>query len=171
MTRVPGLLEMIYQPLYDTLTVPALCNDLIFFQKGIGNGKTTLETSMDTDGHLEYPINFELIGVSVIPSYLANPTDVKKYVESTWFQLVINSKDYIVVPLSLVTYIEKETTNPLIADKLKISEPVYALPKESWISIPPVVDFRVELNTQPTSLSNPFDIKVVLFGYYKRPVH
>lgn len=179
MTRIPGLLEMYYQPVFDTAKIDKNTEQSLLFQVPVGQeGKTPLETNMTGSGFFPYPRNFKLQGFSVIPDLSANIDDVKRYVDRTWFRFVIQKKDYLVVPLSLVF----DTTNYEtmgLADALlnsllkqKGNQPVYKLPEVSTIDIIPQMSFRVELNSKlDDQVFSPFNLKVVLFGHTLREVH
>jgi hypothetical protein len=74
--NIPNMLEVIWQPLYDTLTYPATgINSLIFFQEQIGKGtppKTLTETNMELDSQLPKGQAFKVTGIQIEFYTLAN---------------------------------------------------------------------------------------------------
>lgn len=180
-TRIPGLLESFYQPVYDTVKIEPSTEQALFFQVPVNeDGKTPLETNMEIGGCFPYPKNFTIQGISVIPEISAKLDDVKKYVDRTWFRLALARKDYLVVPLSLVfdgpeDIIGKETdeySQLLTLLRKRTTQPVFKLPEISNLDLIPLMPFRVELNSKKTAQTfEPFNLKVILFGNYRREVH
>lgn len=179
MSKFPGLFEMCYQPLYDTAKIDRLTVKSSLFQIPQGRNKTSLETNMEKEGMLPHGKSFRIHGISVTPDLSANINDVKKYVDRTWFRLFIGTKDYLVVPLSVVFDTSSYEKTGDFADELlklllkrKGNQPVYKLPDKFSLELIPLQTFKVELHTETIDEEfTPFKVKVVLFGYYLREVH
>lgn len=102
----PNMQDIIYEPLYDTLTYPAAgASELAFFQEGIGrNGKTIVQTNMETNGTIPTGQNFIITGVELwfVPAALSNTAavtkladDVRTFTQNGALVLNVSSKDYI----------------------------------------------------------------------------
>ena len=184
MPRVPGLLERFYQPLYDTQEVTPLTTHMKFFEKGYKDGRTQELTNMDLGGCLPYPKNFQLHGVSVQPDLSADIEEVRKFTDGAWFRLFIGTKDYLVVPLSLVLDIpeeEKTTTSckkdvaaelKRLLSKVTKNQPAIELPEDAVIDLIPLQSFFTSIvSPAPQKISQNFKLKTILYGYYLREVH
>lgn len=179
MPRIPTMLERFYQPLYDTSQVTSQSNLVEFFTTAIENGKTIADTNMDKAGHLTYPTNFEIHGVSVKSNLMADVTQVKQFADGAWFRLFIGTKDYLVVPLSLVLDLLEEPKAP--AEDLKILQflfnhktqaPVFRLPADAVIDLIPNLTFKAEIHaTNANKITDNFKLTTILHGYYKRELH
>lgn len=109
--NVPGVMEVISQPLYDYQLYPAAgATQLTFFQTPVGQGtKTRQDTNMELAGQLPAPQMFLLegIGVDYLPGGTAAPpvifgaqaatgqaNDVFAILRAGQARLVIGSKEY-----------------------------------------------------------------------------
>lgn len=74
--NIPGTKEVIWEPLYDTVTYPAGgAASLILFQDQIGkNGKTLSQTNMDLDGQLPKGKALKVVSVQ-LAFYCGNGSD------------------------------------------------------------------------------------------------
>ena len=101
--------EVIFEPLYDTLTYPAAgtvgTGDLVFFSVGLGNGKTLSQTNMQLGGQMPAGQAFLVTGIQVAfypADTIANATGLANYLND--FQVFsqngsldfeIGSKSYV----------------------------------------------------------------------------
>lgn len=104
MPRVPGTLDVITQPLYDSeLVLAAGTTTLRFFATPKGQAaKSALHTNMELAGQLPSPWTFEIRGFAFKVANTTTPADVKEITDTGWFQLTIGSKDFGVFPLQLI---------------------------------------------------------------------
>jgi hypothetical protein len=64
--NLPNMKEVIWEPLYDTVTYPTAGGNLTFFQDQIGkNGKTLVDTNMELDGQLSKGKAFLVTGIQI----------------------------------------------------------------------------------------------------------
>jgi len=179
--RTKGLLQRIYQPLYDTNTVATSgSGQLNFFQVPLGGRiagsttpKTQVDTNMDQGGSLPYPKNFKVTGISVIPDASASYEDAAKVLDGSWFRLFIGTQDYYVSPTLPLAFAPGKRSPGMSFRVNNPLRPVYCFPEP--ISLIPQQNFRVELNfpkpfTKDNALSEPLRIRVVLHGYFYREV-
>jgi len=176
--RKPMLLERIYHPLYSTQKIIAGQDTKYrFFQKTDKDNEDQRDCNLQLGDRLSYPYYFKITGFSIIPSYEANPGDVRKFIDSGHFRFSITGKDYLYTPLDLVTYYNHLQGNPcsdgepLATSKLKISEPVFQLPKQSWIDLVPLQIFNARIETQGKLDIKPFLVHLYFLGYQSRPVY
>lgn len=107
--NIPGMKEVIYQPLYDTQVYEAAGNQSItFFGDKIGsNGKSLSQTNMDLDGQLPSGQAFLITGIQVAFVFGGNLeaddvsddinfiNDLRTFAENGSLTLRIQSKDYL----------------------------------------------------------------------------
>jgi len=179
--RIPGLFERMYHPLYGTIKFDGTNQNgpLEFFE-----ARTSEETdylarmnnNMDLGNMIQHPRHFQATGFSVIPSYQADPYTVRQFIDSGHFHFCIGPKEYLKVPLDVVTYYNHlqgpDQVEPLSVSKLKISEPVYELPSQSWMDILPLQTIRMFLTfSEPVKPVKPFMVHGYIFGYFLREVY
>lgn len=178
-SRVPALLERTYQPLYATQTVgPGIQNIRFLSPKEDKDAYyERMYSNIPLGNMLPYPYHFQLTGISIIPSYNAKPHHVKSLIDKGHFSFTIGPKEYLSLPLDAVTYYShlqghpQSDGEPLATSKLKISEPVFELPKISWMDIPPLKTLGATIQIKESLKIKPFALHLYLFGYHLRPVH
>lgn len=178
--------EVIYEPLYDTVTYPAAgSSSLTLFQNQIGkNGKKLDETNMDLDGQLPAGKVFLMTGIQLafyagdssagannelIPNHITS--DTRTFAENGHLILRIQSKDYLrQAPLGKFPAVERVSGFSALgmgadatAEKKGFIE--YATPCGREFSINGLLlesnqNFSIELRDLPPLLSG-VDAKVV----------
>lgn len=111
--NIPNVKEVIWEPLYDTVTYPAAgASSLLLFQDQIGkSGKTLNETNMDLDGQLPKGKAFKVVSIQLaFYSGLASnriidaatlgegpeiTDDVRTFAENGALKFRIQSKEYL----------------------------------------------------------------------------
>jgi hypothetical protein len=100
MPRVPGTLDVITQPLYDSASIATAATSATFFQTPRGQGgKTTLETNMTLAGQLPSPWTFSILGLAWIFEANTSFADAKVLIDQGFFQLLIGAKEFLTGPL------------------------------------------------------------------------
>ncbi len=107
--NIPNVKEVIWEPLYDTVTYPAAgASSLILFQDQIGkSGKTLSQTNMDLDGQLPSGKALKVVSVQLAfysgfssnlhaPGQVSDVTnDVRTFTENGSLKFRINSKEFL----------------------------------------------------------------------------
>ena len=177
--RAPGILERTYQPLYATQMVEPGFSTIKFLspKKDKDVDYERWDSNIPLGNMLPYPYHFQLTGVSIIPSYNAKPHHVRSLIDKGHFSFTIGPKEYLCLPLDAVTYYNhlqghpQSDGEPLATSKLKISEPVFELPKISWMDIIPLQTLGASIKIQGSLKIKPFSLRLYLFGYQLRPVY
>ena len=172
--KKPSLYERLYHPLYATQQINGKKTRFRFFEQR-DKIEPTFETNVHYGDHLAYPYSFEITGLSVIPSYQASSSDVKKFIDSGHLRLLLGSKEYLNVPLDAVTYYNHlqgpSQREPLRVSKLKISEPVFEFKKDSWLTLLHLQHFGAIINIDGPPLDiKPFTCHLYLHGYQLRGI-
>jgi hypothetical protein len=173
MPRIPGLLERIQQPLYDTVKAKPLQRTQDFFQVSLrpsfskfegkevvgGEQKTLAQTNMEQPSCLPYPRNFEIYGIGTYFDKTADKMDIDAYKQYSYFNLFIGSKDYLNIPLDVLADFSENHQRR----NYEFAEPIDLIPLQN---------FRASTHYHGDKpLDNSFDIKCVLHGFFKREVH
>jgi len=104
--NLPGKVECIWQPLYDSIALPAAgAASLVFFQNPIGQaGKTLADTNMELSGQIPKGQNFLVTGVEValfpgeVPDAAASnqfSNDVYNFYKAGALIFRIGAKDFL----------------------------------------------------------------------------
>lgn len=172
--KKPSLYERLYHPLYATQQINDKRTRFRFFEHR-DKIEPTFETNVHYGDYLAYPHSFEMTGISVIPSYQANPGDVRKFIDACHLTLMVGSKEYMDIPLDMVTYYNHlqgaNQQEPLHVSKLKISEPVYEFKQESWLTLLHLQNFGATIYVDGSPLDiKPFTCHLYLHGYQLRGI-
>lgn len=104
--NIPGKIEVLYEPLFDTLEYPAAgAAEIRFFQD---SNKTSAETNMELDGSIPKGKAFKITGIQLhfypgvdlnVSDAITDPEfslvdDVRTFAENGFLELNLNSKNY-----------------------------------------------------------------------------
>lgn len=172
----PGLLERLYQPIVFTKKIDTQPSSVTHFF--LEEAPYSYSGQLPSGNQLAYPYQFQITGFSLIPGYGSLSEDVYKLIDASLFSFKIIEKEYLATPLSVVTYCShiqgfpQTDGEPLACSKLKISEPVFEFPKDSWPRLVPQQRFQAILQIpEPITLSQPLLLHLYMFGYKLRPVY
>jgi len=171
-SRVPGLLERLYEPIIITKKIDTQ-------PRPINNFFLEESPYKYLDGNqLAYPYHFQITGFSLIPAYSSISADLYKLIDGAFFTFKIAQKEYLSIPLNGITYCShiqgypQTNGEPLACSKLKISEPVFQFPEDSWPELIPLQPFQATMQIpEPLALSQPLLLHLYMFGYKLRPVY
>lgn len=175
--RKVGLLERLYHPIYATCQIrPNSMGPYKFLEsRKKTDPQARMECNLDLGNMLHYPYHFQVTGFSIIPSYQADPDDVREFIDAGHFCFRVGSKEYLYTPLDAVTYYNHlqgpNQIEPLSTSKLKISEPVYELPEQSQLELIPLQTLGASLLFKQPLAIEPFNVHLYVFGYQLRPVY
>lgn len=99
---VPGTVDTIDQPLYDSVSFAAgaAFAKTVLFQTPIGQGgKTLAQTNMTQPGQLPLPQSQRVSGISVYVSNNTVPTDLQNLLQNVSFTLTVGLKPFLQCPL------------------------------------------------------------------------
>lgn len=113
MSRVPGVSEVLQQPLYDTNTIPAAGTALLSFfavpqgqgqsQFGVaGLAKTAADTNMTLAAQLPSGYSFDLRGFRLAFPWNITQADISLALNAAVFEFIIGSKVFLQVPAQCV---------------------------------------------------------------------
>ncbi|MGH7487925.1 MAG: hypothetical protein ACREMY_20340, partial [bacterium] len=98
---VSGLLDVINQPMYDSVSFAAAAAmaKTTLFQTPIGqSGKTLAQTNMTKAGQLEQPQKLVIRSIRLYLANNTNPTDLQNFLSNVSFVLTIGKKPFLEVP-------------------------------------------------------------------------
>lgn len=115
MPAIQDVLDVIVEPRYDTVVIPAVGATLLtFFALPRGQGvsawqtaagllpKTSADTNMDLAGQLPGGYNFKLLGFRVMPAWHISDNDIHFVINPLVFTFTIGSKKFLEVPLRMM---------------------------------------------------------------------
>jgi hypothetical protein len=115
MKGISDYLDVIVEPRYDTVMIPAAGATLLTFfalPKGQGvsawqtaagvQAKTYADTNMDLAGQLPGGYNFKLLGFRVMPAWDMTDNDLHFVINPLVFTFLIGSKPFLTVPLRTI---------------------------------------------------------------------
>jgi len=172
-------LEAIHQPLYDSTTV-VTSTTFQFFSQG-PNGRTPLETNLQTPGALSWPKRFSVRALRQVTAVGATAfADMASFLARAWYRMSVGEKPYLTIPAFLLTAGTGLEAQTLVGATLGTADIVvnHGRPEHRNIFsllhsvyLPPVQNFSVELNINTgLSLSPGFKLWLFLEGELLREI-
>ena len=178
-------LEFVKNPLYDTETITSLTTQVTFFATPLSAGKNRRQTNLIMSSALGYPRVYYLYGVLLQTQYGMPYADVVLFYNSTWAEIKIGSKDYLVVPITLIpsglnlygfavadasaaAVLQQSWGNGVPALDNMFNVSIQGTP----IYIPSLQTFNATLNISPNmaALTADFEARMVFWGVEGREV-
>jgi len=183
--NVQGVIEALWQPLYDVQTYAAAGQaNLTFFQSPVGqNGKSYADTNGQAAGALPAQVNMLVtqIEIEALPgaatTALAYATDMLAMCSTGWMEFNIGNKNFLRESPAIGSFPPKHRLDVVASDAIAAAGPVifrYAQNRGEIYNITPMLiqsnqNFNVTLNWQTVqSISTDATVRVKLNGYQFR---
>ncbi len=173
-------LEAIHQPLYDSVQITT-STTVQFFAQGT-QGRTSLETNLQTQSSLSWPKRFSIRAVRQVSAVGGTLfTDYASFLLRALYQIVVGEKPYLTIPAFLITAgtgLEQQTIVPAVATTTGTIYSNHGRPDQRSIYgllhsiyLPPVQNFSVSLQIATgLSLSPGFKLWFFLEGELLREI-
>jgi len=176
MGRVPGLLDEINQPIYDTLELASGTATYRFFTVPVSGAKSRLLTNMTLQGQLPAPQSFTVHAVRVIAKSAtadASSAIVNHMINNSYIVFKVGEKEAIVVPtlvLSAGAGLWNSNTTDLAQNGSPDQRAIFTLSKPITIGVSQ--NFYLDLNydTAPTTAQDGIKVMCMLDGVLTRGV-
>jgi hypothetical protein len=176
-SRLSGVADYRWEPLYDTLVFPAgamTSNPMRFFSVPIGGAKSKVHTNMTQSGILPVPQEHKVYGMHV-EAYVKADADANALAELCNLAVArffIGTKDYFEGPLAALTgriyMVQGGAGAAFLASFGAPASVAYRYPKDGFVQINAQESFGLEvINYSTMTLANPLSVRVYLDGMRK----
>lgn len=174
--RVPGLLDEVNQPLYDTLELASGTATYRFFTVPVSGAKSRLLTNMTLNGQLPAPQSFLVRAIRVVAKQAtveASTAIVSHALNFSYLVLKIGEKEAIVAPTVLFNAgagVYNNITTDVAQNGMPDARSIMSLDKPFTIGVSQNFYADIIYDTAPTTAQDGIKLMVVLDGVLTRGV-
>jgi hypothetical protein len=174
--RVPGLLDEVNQPLYDTLELASGTATYRFFTVPVSGAKSRLLTNMTLQGQLPAPQSFKVMAIRVIAKSAtadASTAIVNHALMFSYLVFKVGEKEQVVEPTVLASAgagVYNNITTDIAQNGMPDARSIAALNRPITIGVSQNFYLDLIYDTAPTTAQDGIKILVVLDGVLTRGV-
>jgi len=174
--RVPGLLDEVNQPIYDTLELASGTATYRFFTVPVSGAKSRLFTNMTLQGQLPAPQSFKVQAVRIVAKSAtvdATTAIVNNVLMNSYLIFKIGEKEALVAPTVLFNAgcgVYNNITTDIAQNGMPDARSISALTKSFTIGVSQNFYADLVFDTAPTTALDGIKLMIVLDGVLTRGV-